>query len=210
MFSSSKCKVGRCVSSSDWIILADIRLGIVETYQGPHINLSARLVADVGGLRVSSSAVELNLLLSNETNLAKAISALENGIGRLLTLRELDVQATPPAKEEAVKSGLDLFDEERYWESHEALESAWRITEGDEKETLRAFILLAASLVHLQKDELNVSLSIMRRALGKLPGQGGHYSSIDVDALKSRVNHIVTCGVPEFFKIRAEHDHDQS
>jgi len=115
MFSSSKCKVGRCVSSSDWIILADIRLGIVETYQGPHINLSARLVADVGGLRVSSSAVELDLLLSNETNLAKAISALENGIGRLLTLRELDVQATPPAKEEAVKSGLDLFDEERYW-----------------------------------------------------------------------------------------------
>jgi hypothetical protein len=168
------------------------------------------LGADVGNLRVSSSAVELDLLLSNEANLANAIGALENMIGRVLTLRELDAQPTPLAKEEAVKLGLDLFDEERYWESHEALESAWRITTGDERETLQAFILLAASLVHLQKDELNVSLSIMRRALGKLPAQGGRYSSIDLDALKSRVNHMVTCGVPEFFKIGAEHDHDQS
>jgi hypothetical protein len=160
-----------------------------------------KLEADAGNLRVGSLAVELDLLLADEKNLQSAISALENSIGRLLTLRKLDVQPDPLGIAEAVRLGVDLFNEERYWESHEALESAWRTAIDVEKEILHALILIAASLVHLQKNEPQVTLSIMKRASLILSGEQGSYKGIDLDQLRANVNYMVTRNAPAFFKI---------
>lgn len=159
------------------------------------------LEADVGNLRVSSFAVELDLLLVDEKNLQSAISALENSIGRLLTLRKLDVQPDPLGTAEAVRLGVDLFNEERYWESHEALESAWRTAIDVEKEILHALILIAASLVHLQKNDPQVTLSIMKRASLLLFDEQGSYEGIDLDQLRANINYMVTRNTPAFFKI---------
>jgi hypothetical protein len=159
--------------------------------------------ADVGNLRVSSRAVELDLLLVNEDNLQNAIGALERTIGRLLTKRKLDVIEPFLEKSDAVRLGLDLFNEERYWESHEALESAWRLVTGEEKEILHGLILLDASLVHLQKDEPHVSLSIMNRALAIFSVMHGKYVGIDLDEVYSTINRMVGASAPQFFKIIA-------
>lgn len=109
--------------------------------------------ADVGNLRVSSSAIEFDLLLDSDDKLQDSLQALEGQIGLLLTIRKLDVESPSIEKTKAIGSGLELFNEERYWESHEALESAWRRVTGDEKEILQGLILLAAALVHWQKNE---------------------------------------------------------
>ena len=159
--------------------------------------------ADVGNLRISNCAVELDLLLNNENCLQNAVEALENKISRLLTLRKLDVQTKSVEREEAIRLGLDLFNEERYWESHEILEEIWRPVMGVEKEILHALILLAASLVHLQKDETSVSLSIMKRAHTILSGMHADYSGIELDELKVTLNQMVTENKPKFFKINA-------
>jgi len=158
---------------------------------------------DIGNLRISSSAVEFDLLLANAEDLPIVIRALENKIGRLLTLRKLDVRAVPFGKGEEIKLGLDLFNGERYWESHEILEEIWRATTGVEKEILHALILLAASLVHLQKDEPGVSLSIMKRAHIILSRVQGNYSGIELNAVKATLNQMVTENTPKFFKITA-------
>lgn len=159
--------------------------------------------ADVGNLRVSSHAVELDLLLTDQNCLQNAIEALENKIGCLLTLRKLDVQTKSIGRMEAIKLGLDLFNEERYWESHEILEEIWRPVRGVEKEILHALILLAASLVHLQRDETSVSLSIMKRARTILFGMQGNYSGIELDELNATLTQMVTENKPRFFKITA-------
>ncbi len=156
---------------------------------------------DVGNLRVSSSAVELDLLIKSKTNLEKAIEALEDSIGPSLTLRQLDVESLPVENIEAIKLGLDLFNEERYWESHEALEFAWRRTLGPEKEILQAIILLAVALVHLQKNELDITLSVMKRAYSKLTVCVGEHFSVEIPALKENVARMLSAGHPDFFKI---------
>ena len=160
--------------------------------------------ADVGNLRVSAKAVELDLLLDTEKFLQESLKTLEGKIGPILTLRQLDIRTPPIEKAEAVRSGLDLFNEERYWESHEALESAWRGTTGEEKEILQGLILIAAALVHWQKNEKDVALSVMKRALDKLAAHSGDYFGIDIAALKSKVNELLAAGQPEFFRIESK------
>jgi predicted metal-dependent hydrolase len=159
--------------------------------------------ADVGNLRVSSSAVELDLLLDSEDKLQESLKALQSQIGPLLTLRKLDVPSLPIAKQDAIRLGLDLFDQEPYWESHEALESAWKIATSEEKEILQALILVAAALVHWQKNEKQVTLSVVKRARDKLESHRTEYFGVDLARLTGRLDAILDTGKPEFFKLNA-------
>ena len=161
--------------------------------------------ADVGNLRVSNAAVEFDLLLDSEYKLGDSLKAIESKLGPLLTLRKLDVQSPLIEKTEAIQLGLSLFDEERYWESHEALESAWKQAEGDEKEILQGLILIAASLVHWQKNEKQVTLSVMKRARDKLVRHQAEFSGIDIIALTNRLEEILSAQNPEFFKLENDH-----
>lgn len=160
-----------------------------------------KLGADIGNLRVSSTAIELDLLLESEDGLQGAVKALETEIGPLLTLRKLDFESPKIGKEEAVKSGLDLFNQERYWESHEALESAWKMASGDEKEILQGLILIAAALVHWQKNERQVTLSVLKRARDKLATHQTEYFGIDLHGLANKIEKMLKASKPEFFKL---------
>jgi hypothetical protein len=156
---------------------------------------------DIGNLRVSSAAVELDLLLKSRDGLEAATQALEKVLGPLLTVRELD---TPPLEMDealAIREGLGFFNEERYWESHEALEYAWRRTSGAEKDVLQGIILIAAGLVHLQKNESNIALSILTRASEKLSTHPGEHFGISVDNLLETLSRMIAAKDPEFFRI---------
>jgi predicted metal-dependent hydrolase len=159
--------------------------------------------ADIGNLRVSSLAVEFDLLLHSDDKLQESLKALEEEVGPLLTLRKLDVVGPTLGKEEAIRSGFDLFNEERYWESHEALESGWRSATGDEKEILQGLILIAAAFVHWQKNEKQVTLSVLKRARDKLAAHHTQYSGIDLAAITNRLDKILSTGTPRFFKLIA-------
>lgn len=162
------------------------------------------LAADIGNLRISKSAVELDLLLESEVNLKAALEILEKEMGPVVTLRRLDVEGPRIDDREVVRLGIELFNEERYWESHEALEAAWKNAAGDEKEILQGIILLAAALVHLQKDESSIALSVMTRAESKLERHSGYPHGVDLAGLKTRVRAMLAASEPSFFKIDTE------
>jgi hypothetical protein len=158
------------------------------------------LNADVGNLRVSPATIEFDLLAPSKEVMERCLTKLVEGLGQTLTVRELDLPAQVSISALAVKDGIVLFNEERYWESHEALEAAWRTATGVEREVLQGIILLAASLVHLQKDESDIALSIMKRANAKLPQHGVSYG-IDLTELKQRLNKLLTENRPTFLKL---------
>ena len=157
--------------------------------------------ADIGNLRVSRTAVELDVLLPSREHLKAATNGLESKLGRLLTSRELDAPMAQMEPELAVRRGLELFNEERYWESHESLESAWRRSEGSEKEILQGMILTAAALVHVQKNDQSVALSIMKRAEGKLAGHDGRHWGIDIPALHGTLAKMIERRQLEYFRM---------
>ena len=158
------------------------------------------LSADIGNLRVSSAAIEFDVIAPTKAIVELCLTMLVEDLGAALTVRELDLppQVSTPAR--SVEDGIELFNDERYWESHESIEAAWRIATGVEREILQGIILLAASLVHLQKDESDIALSIMKRANAKLPQQGELYG-VDLAILKQRVDELLAQNRPAVFKL---------
>ena len=139
-------------------------------------------------VRVASNFLELDVSVSSESTLDVMRSKLSN-IGPLIELdriaeKELD-------KDESIKMARVLFNDEKYWKTHEVLEGVWKHTYGDERDLLNGLILVAAALVHYQKGEHGICISIMNRALAKLNNSHGRYHDINIDSLKSEITHMI-------------------
>lgn len=158
--------------------------------------------ASVGNIRVTGVAIELDLFPPNERQTPGLAGLLEKELGSILTLRQLDTPTLPPTNtRDVVESARRLFNEERFWETHEEVEALWKIRTGEEKELLQGFILVAVAFVHLQKDEKQICLSVLRRALLRFPAEVNSYESLDVRTMKTRVSSILESQNPESFKI---------
>lgn len=104
-------------------------------------------------------------------------------------------------KDEAIKRAVELFNDEKYWGAHEALEGVWKGASGEEKSILNSIILIAAAFVHDEKDEPEICLSILQRAREKLEGTSGKYNGIDIDRIADQVSEIINSGKIERFTI---------
>ena len=148
-------------------------------------------------MRVSSRYLEFDVSIGKD-RLEQLIKKLEP-IGPLDHVKH--VIDEPIGKEEAIEKGRYYFNYERFWESHEVLEAAWKKSKGKEKELIQGIILVAAALVHYQKNENEICLSIFNRALEKIGNAKGEYHKIDVDALRNKVSSILRTGILETFTI---------
>jgi uncharacterized protein len=84
-----------------------------------------------------------------------------------------------------------LFNAERYWECHEALEGLWRQKQGDEKRLLQGIILVCAAYVHHQKGEDGVALGVLTRGEKLIDYPHQWYGGFDVSKLRSDVRSIL-------------------
>ena len=141
------------------------------------------MTAVIRDCRVSSKFIELDVSVHKnnlELLLEKLSSIGQTDNSRLIIEEEIE-------KEQLVKDGVSYFNNERFWECHEALEGAWKQSNGEEKELIQGLILVAAALVHYQKAEDDICLSVLGRALEKLNDKSGQYCRINVDNVKQKV-----------------------
>ena len=141
------------------------------------------ITAVIRDCRVSSKFIELDISVHKnnlELLLEKLSSIGQNGDSRLIIEEEME-------KDQLVKDGISYFNNERFWECHEALEGAWKQSNGEEKELIQGLILVAAALVHYEKAEDGICLSVLGRALEKLNDKSGQYCRINVDDVKQKV-----------------------
>ena len=133
--------------------------------------------------RVSKKYIEL------DTSVPQTF--LEELIQKLSSIAPLDhakhVIEETFEKDDAISQGISYFNDERFWECHEVLEGVWKKIDGEEKQLINGLILVAAALVHYQKDEDDVCISIFNRALEKLQNAEGKYHNINVDRIKELV-----------------------
>lgn len=90
----------------------------------------------------------------------------------------------------AVAEARRLFNEEKFWHVHEALEVVWLKRQGDEKALLQGLIIGAASLVHWQKKEWDVTWRMMADAVRRLEGKEDFYHGWNVAAFR---DHLRDC-----------------
>lgn len=73
---------------------------------------------------------------------------------------------------------LDLFNRGHFWDSHEALEPAWRDTRSD---FYHALILFASAFVHVQRGNRHGIAAQLAKAEPLLHPCRPHYLGLDVD-----------------------------
>ena len=154
----------------------------------------------IGNLRVSSSAIEFDLLV-DQAELENSKNILESKISRVITFRPIDNRASIRNESESLLEGIKLFNEERFWEAHEALEEIWHPSRGEDRNVIQGLILSSAAFVHYQKNEANVCISILGRALEKL-GLIDDFRGIDVRRLKLEIMNILEVNIPQVLQIR--------
>jgi len=104
-------------------------------------------------------------------------------------------------KDEAIRRARILFNNEKYWGAHEILEAVWKNALKDEKDLLNGIILIAAAFVHDEKDESDICISILKRAMQKLSKATGIYFDLNLDKIKKMVSHLIETGQVERFAI---------
>jgi uncharacterized protein len=153
----------------------------------------------IGNLRISTSAIEFDLF-AEQADLNGSKSLLEAKISKVVTLRPIESRASTRGEEETLREGIDLFNQERFWEAHEVLEEIWHPATGVERDTIQGLILTAAALVHYQKNEKTVCISILGRARQKL-GALDHFKGLDIKQLKTGIEEILRASKPRLLKI---------
>ena len=186
-----------------------VRIANTDGYRPDDARRIAKKIRDIlgsretiGNLRVSGLAIEFDLFADNHGELESRKSALEKQIGKLVTLKLLDQTLTrTQEKIEVLREGVQLFNEERFWESHEVWERIWHPAKGAERDIVQGLILSAAGLVHAQKDRNETSLNMLRRAREKL-GAEPTYEGVNLDDIRQNLDRILRDRHPEAFKIK--------
>jgi uncharacterized protein len=148
--------------------------------------------------RVSKKYIEFDTSLPDSIDVSTIIGRLE-AISPLSSYEHIIEHHME--KDKAINLATQLFNDEKYWQAHEALESVWKNASGIEKDILNGIILVAAAFVHDEKDEPDVCLSILQRARKKLGRAGGTYYGMDVNRIKDKISEIITSGEINRFTI---------
>jgi predicted metal-dependent hydrolase len=116
-----------------------------------------RTVAPVITVRVATRHLEVDV--KTEDNVDVVVKKVEKILGG----KVLDVvDITFEKVEGGVRRFVELFNAERFWEAHNALEDIWRETRNP---TLQGLIMLAAAYVKLQEGSLDKFEKLLQEAL---------------------------------------------
>jgi len=154
------------------------------------VRQARKLCSDIGVsvrvARVASKFVEFDVSVEKEK--FDAVVEKLRPIGKLDNVRHVVEEEIE--KEDGIKDGIFYFNNERFWEAHEAWEGAWKKCYGKEKEVIQGIILVAAAFAHSQKNENGIALGIFGRALEKIGDFSGMYYNIDIDKIRRKITEM--------------------
>ncbi len=149
--------------------------------------------------RIASNFIELDISIEKKENLEQVLNSLK----KISSIKEImEVKERHLSKTEAIKRAIVLFNDEKFWWSHEALEMVWKEANGQEKQLLNGLILICAGFVHFQKNEDNICFSILERAMFKFVNlQDSNYYGININKVKIIIREILVDKKITTFKI---------
>jgi hypothetical protein len=91
---------------------------------------------------------------------------------------------------DALLSGVELFNAQRFWDAHEAWEEPWLESTGEWRQFLQGLIQLAAAYVHVQRGTYSGGVRLFDAALRRLEPFPPGYAGVDrAAAVAAAVEH---------------------
>lgn len=86
-----------------------------------------------------------------------------------------------------IAEGIHLFNSQKFFEAHEALEEVWLKAEGREKLFLHGLIQVAAAFHHHSRGNPDGFRSLLEKGLNKLNQFGDAMEEVDLASLRQQV-----------------------
>jgi len=108
-------------------------------------------------------------------------------IKRIVVSEEYFFGQFGPEHFEKMKAGVDLFNEQKYWECHEELEHHWLEDAGDNARLIYwAIIQVAAAMYHFRESNLEGVHGLLAKAKNKFQRATQH--NVETDYLREHIN----------------------
>tara|TARA_B100000424_G_scaffold190155_1_gene148032 strand:+ start:305 stop:673 length:369 start_codon:yes stop_codon:yes gene_type:complete len=80
------------------------------------------------------------------------------------------------------REALDLFNNKKWYEAHDAFEEIWNTLDGDERQVIQGILQVSVSQFHLNKGNLNGATILLGEGLGRIKNRTFINFGVDLDA----------------------------
>ena len=84
--------------------------------------------------------------------------------------------------EEIFLDALNLFNNQKWYEAHDAFEDIWNTLDGDKRQIIQGILQVSVSQFHLSKGNLNGATILMGEGLGRIKNRTYIDLGIDLDS----------------------------
>ena len=84
--------------------------------------------------------------------------------------------------EDTFLDALNLFNNQKWYEAHDAFEDIWNILEGDERQIIQGILQVSVSQFHLSKGNLNGATILIGEGLGRIKNRTNIDLGIDLES----------------------------
>jgi len=175
--------------------------GLVHGLLNSVLTVAASIGVEVHNPKwTSKGALEIDVFAPSKADF-EIFLAVAGPLGTLEFVSDLNTAPLHISEDELFSKAREYFNSERYWECHEVLEGAWRLSSGAEKLYVQGIILVCAAFVHHQKADDEVARGVLMRALSQLRFEPATFHGIDVVSLRHNVEHVISSGRFEPFRV---------
>ena len=79
-------------------------------------------------------------------------------------------------------NALNLFNNQKWYEAHDAFENLWNILDGDERQIIQGILQVSVSQFHLSKGNVNGATILLGEGLGRIKNRTNIHLGIDLEA----------------------------
>ena len=84
--------------------------------------------------------------------------------------------------EDTLFYALNLFNNEKWYEAHDAFEEIWNTLDGDERQIIQGILQVSVSQFHLSNGNLNGATILLGEGLGRIKNRTNINLGIDLDS----------------------------
>ncbi len=93
-------------------------------------------------------------------------------------MREEDIKSF----EDTFFDALNLFNNQKWYEAHDAFEDIWNTLDGDERQIIQGILQVSVSQFHLSKGNLNGATILLGEGLGRIKNRSNIDLGIDLES----------------------------
>ena len=92
---------------------------------------------------------------------------------------------------ESLKDAINLFNNQKWYEAHDAFEDIWNDLVGDERQIIQGILQVSVSQFHLNKGNLNGAMILLGEGLGRIRNRVSEDLEIDLVLLCSSLESLL-------------------